>query len=153
MSVFWAVLTQVTTLIADKAICKFRTAIFNGLRTVGKGMTLASTIITVFFITGVAFIWAILETVSTLSAKQADLVFFPLGFLRTELGDVVLSFANEAALSRFHAWDSERMLSQFCVVVFIVFVGLFSSFGFESLSLLRLFAIVGVFGRSWFGFR
>lgn len=86
--------------------------------------------------------------------RERDLVLFPLGFLGAELGDVVLGFADEAALSGFHARNPERMLSQFGGI--LVRGSFFAGGGLESLLLGLVLEFlgfgVGVFGWSDLGF-
>lgn len=74
--------------------------------------------------------------------EKSNLVLFPLRFLGAMFGNMVFSFADETALSRFHARDSKWVFSK---LWFIGFLGL-------QLALLSL--LLGwVFGGCWLGFR
>lgn len=97
MFVFRAVLAQMPLLIADKTACKIRTPILNGLGALGKRVSRFTTVIAKFHQISLAFVRTVLQTMTPLPAKQANLVLVPEGLLGASLGDVVGGLADEAA--------------------------------------------------------
>lgn len=97
MFVFRAVLAQMPLLIADKTACKIRTPILNGLGALGKRVSRFTTVIAKFHQISLAFVRTVLQTMTPLPAKQANLFLVPEGLLGASLGDVVGGLADEAA--------------------------------------------------------
>lgn len=107
---FRAILTQMSLLFADKAARKVCTAIFNGLRALGKGMPRFTTVIAEFLQIPVTFVRAVLHTMPSLPAEQADLVLVPIGLLGAVLGRVVGALADEALFPGPHPGNPQRVL-------------------------------------------
>ena len=108
--IFRAILAQMSLLFADKAARKVCTAIFNGLRALGKGMPRFTTVIAEFLQIPITFVRAVLHTMPSLPAEQANLVLVPIGLLGAVLGCVVGALADEALLPGPHPGNPQRVL-------------------------------------------
>lgn len=81
------------------------------------------TIVTKLLLCSLALLRAILKAMPAMPAQQANLILFPLGFLRAELGDVVRGLTDEAALSRSHPRDPQWMLGPAALLLVVVGFG------------------------------